>query len=335
MIITLSDVAERAGVSRSAVSRTYTEGASVSNKTRNKVMKAARELGYTPNIIARSLATSRTQLVGLVINNFQNPIFLEVLDQFTRLLQERNLRPLLVNLTDNPDPADSVQMLKQYRVDAVIVASSTLPPECSLAFKEAGLPVVNVFGRYNPSPDVHIVGIDNCYAGATAAKTLQSRGYKSMGFLGGPESATSTQDRLKGFKEGLKSLKLKPTCVCYADNYSYQAGFEAMQRMLAEHHVDALFCGDDVIAMAALSAARAAGINVPNDLGIIGFNDMEMSSWQAFGLTTIAQPITDICQSTVELLGNLLENPNRSAETRLLPCQVIERDTLRAAPDCS
>ena len=330
MVITLADVAKRAGVSRSAVSRTYTTGASVSEKTRAKVMKAAKELGYTPNIIARSLATSRTQLVGLVINNFQNPIFLEVLDQFTRLLQQRNLRPLLVNLSDNPDPAESVEMLRQYRVDAVIVASSTLPPACSLAFKEAGLPVVNVFGRYNPTPDVHIVGIDNRHAGAMAAQTLHSRGYQALGFLGGPESATSTQDRLKGFKEGLKSLKLKPSCVHYADNYTYQAGFDAMQELLAKQKVDALFCGDDVIGMGALSAARDASIRVPEDLGIIGFNDMEMSAWQAFGLTTIAQPIADICNSTVELLGSLLDNPSRSAETRLFPCQVIERDTLRS-----
>ncbi len=329
MVITLADVAKRAGVSRSAVSRTYTEGASVSDKTRSKVMKAARELGYTPNIIARSLATSRTQLVGLVINNFQNPIFLEVLDQFTRLLQERNLRPLLVNLSDNPDPADSVEMLRQYRVDAVIVASSTLPPACSLAFKEVGLPVINVFGRYNPTPDVHVVGIDNQHAGAMAARTLHSRGYRALGFLGGPERATSTQDRLKGFKEGLKSLKLKTSCVHYADNYSYETGYAAMKELLATQQFDALFCGDDVIGMAALGAARDAGISIPKDLGIIGFNDMEMSSWQAFGLTTISQPITDICNSTVELLGNLLENPERGAETRLFPCKVIERDTLR------
>lgn len=329
MVITLADVAKRAGVSRSAVSRTYTEGASVSEKTRQKVTKAARELGYTPNIIARSLATSRTQLVGLVINNFQNPMFLEVLDQFTRLLQTRNLRPLLVNLSDNPDPAESVQMLRQYRVDAVIVASSTLPPACSLAFKEAGLPVVNVFGRYNPNPDVHIVGIDNRHAGAMATQTLADRGYTSLGFLGGPENATSTQDRLKGFKYALKCSKQKPALIHFAENYSYHAGYKAMQGLLKKGGFDALFCGDDVIGMGALSAARHAGVKVPNELGIIGFNDMEMASWAAFELTTIAQPIEDICNSTVELLGNLLENPKRSAETRLFPCQVIERDTLR------
>ena len=103
MAVTLKEVALRAGVSRSAVSRAYTEGASVSAKTRKKVEKAADELGYSPNILARSLTTRRTKLIGLVSNNFHNPMFLQIFDLFTRGLQERGLRPLLVNLTDETD----------------------------------------------------------------------------------------------------------------------------------------------------------------------------------------------------------------------------------------
>ena len=122
MAVTLKDVAERAGVSRSAVSRTFTEGASVSAKTRQKFEHAAQALGYRPNVLASSLTTGRTKLIGLVSNNFHNPIFLEVFDRFTRGLQERGLRPLLVNLSDETDPENSVRMLLQYSVDAVIVA---------------------------------------------------------------------------------------------------------------------------------------------------------------------------------------------------------------------
>ena len=108
MTVTLKDVALRAGVSRSAVSRTFTEGASVSAKTRAKVEKAAIELKYSPNALASSLTTGRTKLIGLVSNNFHNPLFLEVFDLFTRGLQERGLRPLLVNLSAETDPANSV-----------------------------------------------------------------------------------------------------------------------------------------------------------------------------------------------------------------------------------
>ncbi|MEM9641115.1 MAG: LacI family DNA-binding transcriptional regulator, partial [Pseudomonadota bacterium] len=140
MASTLKDVAERAGVSRSAVSRTFTEGASVSSKTRDKVLAAAKDLDYQPNFLARGLSTSRTKLIGLVSNNFHNPVFLEVFDLFTRSLQERGLRPLLVNLSDETDPEHSIQMLRQYSVDGVIVASSTLPPRFSRLFRDAGLP---------------------------------------------------------------------------------------------------------------------------------------------------------------------------------------------------
>ncbi|MEM8658412.1 MAG: LacI family DNA-binding transcriptional regulator, partial [Pseudomonadota bacterium] len=125
MASTLKDVAERAGVSRSAVSRTFTEGASVSRKTRDKVLAAAKDLNYSPNFLARGLSTRRTKLIGLVSNNFHNPVFLEVFDLFTRSLQDRGLRPLLVNLSDETDPEHSIQMLRQYSVDGVIVASST------------------------------------------------------------------------------------------------------------------------------------------------------------------------------------------------------------------
>ena len=113
MTVTLKEVAARASVSRSAVSRTFTEGASVSAKTREKVRQAAEELGYRPSLIARSLATNRTRLIGLVANNFRNPVFLEVFDLFTRVLQERGFRPLLVNLSTETDPQKSLEMLKQ------------------------------------------------------------------------------------------------------------------------------------------------------------------------------------------------------------------------------
>jgi len=184
MSITLKDVAEKAGVSRSAVSRTFTEGASVSEKTRVKVEAVARELGYQPNALASSLTTGRTKLIGLVSNNFHNPFFLEVFDLFTRSLQDKGLRPLLVNLSDEIDPESTVQKLQQYSVDGVIVASSTLPPSFPEAFQRARIPVVHSFARAAKSPEVCISGIDNVACGRMAAKTLVDRGYTDVASTG-------------------------------------------------------------------------------------------------------------------------------------------------------
>lgn len=327
MGITLKDVAERAGVSRSAVSRTFTEGASVSAKTRRKVETAANELGYRPNALASSLTTGRTKLIGLVSNNFHNPIFLQVFDLFTRGLQDRGLRPLLVNLTNETDPANSVDLLRQYSVDGVIVASSTLPPSFAKAFKDAGLRVVHSFGRHAANPDVHMVGIDNVECGRMAARALLDHGYTRIHFLGGPESATSTQDRLAGFMEVAgKGITVTHS---FAQAYSFDAGRVEMTRLLLSEPAEAYFCGDDVLTIGAKSAVENAGRRVPEDVGLMGLNDMEMAGWAGVDLTTIHQPIAQIVSASIDLIEEMLEDPTRYPEARLFPCHVVERGTLK------
>jgi len=329
MAITLTQVSERAGVSRAAVSRTFTAGASVSATTRAKVEKAAKELGYSPNFVARGLSTRKTSMIGLVSNNFRNPVFLQIFDLFTRGLQEQGLRPLLVNLSSETDPARSVQLLKQYYVDGVIVASSHLPDGFARAFHEADVPVVHAFGRATRTPDVNVVGIDNEAAGRMAAEVLIARGYRKIGFMGGPETASTTQDRLAGF---MAAAALHPGIVAtasYSGEYSFAAGFSEMTRLLGFPAAEAYFCGDDVLSIGALAAAQAAGLNVPRDLGIIGLNDMEMAAWDNIALTTIHQPFAAIVQSSIDLMQATLAKPNRLPEARILPCRLIERATLR------
>ncbi|MGZ2259050.1 LacI family DNA-binding transcriptional regulator [Roseobacter sp. A03A-229] len=329
MPVTLKEVAERAGVSRSAVSRTFTDGASVSEKMRRKVEKAARDLGYSPNALASSLTTGRTKLIGLISNNFHNPIFLQVFDLFTRGLQDRGLRPLLVNLTDETDPQASVRMLRQYSVDGAVVASSTLPPGFSKAFRDAGVPVVHSFGRYSSAPEVHVVGINNVECGRMAARTLVARGYRKIAFLGGPEAATSTQDRYSGFFSELGAHRDVKTSYSFADAYSFDAGRREMLRLLKSDPAEAYFCGDDVLSIGVLSAIRDSGLRVPEDIGIIGLNDMEMARWENINLTTIHQPIRQIVTSSIELMVAMLDEPDRYPEARIFPCSIVERGTLR------
>ena len=321
MAVTLKEVAVNAGVSRSAVSRTFTDGASVSDKMRRRVEKAARELGYSPNALASSLTTGRTKLIGLVSNNFHNPIFLEVFDLFTRGLQDRGLRPLLVNLTDETDPENSVRMLRQYSVDGVVVASSTLLPGFSKAFRDAGVPVVHSFGRYSSAPQVHVVGIDNVECGRMAARTLIARGYQRVAFLGGPENATSTQDRYFGFMSEMSEHPRITTTYSYADAYSFDAGRAEMARLLQDTPAQAYFCGDDVLSIGALSAIEDDGLSVPGDIGLIGLNDMEMAGWENINLTTIHQPIRQIVTSSIELMVAMLDEPDRYPEARIFRAQ--------------
>ena len=330
MAVTLKDVAELAGVSRSAVSRTFTEGASVSSKTRAKVMTAAQKLGYSPNALASSLTTGRTKMIGLVSNNFHNPIFLEVFDLFTRGLHERALRPLLVNLTDETDPEASVRMLRQYSVDGVIVASSTLPHDFARAFRDAGVPVVHSFGRQTAAPAVDVLGIDNIAAGKLAARTLIERGYTEIGFLGGPADATSTVDRETGFLSEVAQHNSVAATTSFATAYSFEAGRAEMTRLLASKPAQAYFCGDDVLSIGAMSALQSAGLKVPGDVGIIGLNDMEMAGWENINLTTIHNPISEIIAASIARVAELVAEPTLEPQARLFDGSVVERGTLRA-----
>lgn len=329
MAVTIKAVALKAGVSTSAVSRTFTQGASVSSKTRAKVEAAAQALGYAPNALASSLTTGRTKLIGLIANNFHNPLILEVFDLFTRGLQNRGLRPLLVNMSEANDPAAALKMLRQYSVDGVIVASSTIPSSFWLTFKHANLPVVHAFGREMQVPDVHVVGIDNIACGRMAAEAVLARGYRRVGFLGGPQNASSTQDRAAGFVQALRARPEVEVSLSYASAYTFDAGRAEMQRLLASTPAEVYFCGDDLLAIGALSAIEGAGLSVPQDIGLIGLNDMEMSRWQNIGLTTIRQPIAEIIDAAIELVMSTIQSPDGRPETRIFPCKLIERRTLR------
>ena len=299
---------------------------------RAKVEAAAEEMGYFPNALARSLTTRRTQLIGLVSNNFENPAFMEVFDLFTRRLQDRGLRPLLLNLAESSDPNSSARMLLQYSVDGVILASSTLPKAFVAAFVEARLPVVHAFGRHAARGDVAVVSVNNVHGGELAARRLAEGGYRAIGFLGGPRGATSTEDRLKGFSRALKQAGLTVRARRFAQGYSYEGGRGALRTLLAETKLDAVFCGDDILAMGARDACRELGIDVPGDLGLIGFNDVSTAAWHAYDLTTVRQPIRDITLTAVDQIVSLVNEPGQETEGRLFPCSLVERGTLRPLP---
>ena len=327
--VTAKQVAGRAGVSISAVSRAFTDGASVAPSTRTKIMKAARALGYQPNAMARSLMTGRTELIGLVSNNFDNPAFMEIFDLFTRRLQEHGLRPLLANLSGNSDPQKAIAMLRQYSVDCVIIASSTVSPEFIEGCLSADIPLVHAFGKPSIKHPKHVVGADNVQGGKLAAKALLDHGYRKLAFLGGPPTATSTVDRLRGFLAGLKERSLVPIAEVFAESYSHRSGRDQMLQLLSDKKIEAVFCGDDILAIGALDACKERGLSVPRDIGIIGFNDIAMASWTAYDLSTIRQPIAEIIVAAVERSIELVANHNLPPDTKYFACEAVPRGTLR------
>jgi len=327
--LTAREVAERARVSVSAVSRTFTAGASVAPATRERVLAAARELGYRPNLLAQSLMTGRTRLIGLVSNNFDNPAFMEIFDLFTRRLQGQGLRPLLANLSGASGSMSALHMLQQYNADGVILASSTLPQSLVSGCRTAGIPLVHAFGRARSPRGAAVAGVDNVAGGRLAAETLAEHGYRRIAFLGGPRTATSTIDRLMGLKAGLSAHGLALKQTVFGTAYSHGSGQALMHELLRKGGFDAVFCGDDILAMGALDACREAGVEVPAQIGILGFNDIAMAAWPAYGLTTIRQPIGDIINAAVDMITGMVEQGLTTMPSRRFDCSLVERGTLR------
>ncbi len=327
--VTAREVADRAGVSISAVSRAFTNGASVAPATRSKILKSARALGYQPNVMARSLMTGRTELIGLVSNNFDNPAFMEIFDLFTRRLQDLGLRPLLANLSGDSDPQKAIAMLRQYKVDGVIIASSTVSPAFIEGCLAAKMPLVHAFGKSTRKPSGYVVGADNLQGGRLAGQILLEHGYRKVAFLGGPRSASSTADRLQGFRARLKENGLTPVKEVFADRYSHESGQQVMRQLLAERHIEAVFCGDDILAMGALDACKVSSRSVPKDIGILGFNDIAMASWAAYDLSTIRQPIAEIIVAAVDLSIKLVSDQHLTPQAKLFACEPALRSTLR------
>jgi DNA-binding LacI/PurR family transcriptional regulator len=192
--------------------------------------------------------------------------------------------------------------------------------------------VVHVFGRpvAGRSP-VHVVSPDNVQGGSLAGDVLLERVYRRIAFLGGPETASSTEDRLRGLIASLAKQGLEPCTVVYGQAYTHDAGFTTMRELLRNGGMDAVFCGDDNLAMGAIDACHEAGVSVPGDIGVIGFNDMAIAAWPAYNLTTIHQPTADIITAAVELVLNIIERPVRKPVVQLFDCRPVIRKTLRPA----
>jgi DNA-binding LacI/PurR family transcriptional regulator len=324
--VTAQQVAEAAGVSISAVSRTFTKDASVSPRMRARVLAAAEALGYRPNQLARSLMTGRTALVGLVSSHFANPAFMDVFDLFTRELQRRGLRPLIANLSEDGGADSALDMMLQYNVDAVLIATSAPPEGFADSCARAGLPVVHVFGRAETA--VPVVTVDNVAGGRLVAGAMLARGLRQLAFLGGAATDSSSIDRAAGFSQGLVAVGLQPLAVDFAGDYSHEHGRRGMHALLDRHRPQAVFCGDDILALGALDACRERGLAVPKDIGIVGFDDMPLAAWPGYRLTTVRQPMADMVRHAIDQIAARLADSDHPIQGRLFDIALVERDSL-------
>ncbi|WP_291296405.1 LacI family DNA-binding transcriptional regulator [Elioraea sp.] len=320
--VTAAEVARAAGVSRSAVSRTFTPGSSVSTSTRNRIEAVAARLGYRPNALARTLITRRSRIIGVVMAAIDNPFHAQLLQCLDAALQARGLAMLLRGAA-RPEMTDElIHHLLSYQVDGVIVASGLFSSSAAKACVGVATPVV-MLDRLMRAAGASAVGSDNRAGARMAAEHLVALGRRRIAFMSGTPGISTSSERAHGFLDGLAEAGLAPIAIA-SGRYEYAAGQGAAEALLA-HAPDAIFCENDLMAMAVLDVARARGVRVPDDLAVIGFDDIPAAALPAYALTTVAQDARAMADAAAALLEERIEKPARRASRRLIACTLVRR----------
>ena len=329
MPISSIEVARLAGVSQAAVSRVYTPGASVSDEMRERVLVAAKQLGYRPNAIARSLTQRSTHMIGLVMVHFMNPFYARLLQEFTAKLQALGYWTLLLNIAHGDELEKALPMALQYQVDGIIITSATLSSRMADECAQYGTPVV-LFNRYSLDSDVNAVCCDSVRGGRLVADALVDTGHQRFAYIAGEAGSSTNQDRERGFTIRLRERGHDIAFAEQAD-YSYESGYSAAKRLLERpDRPDAIFCANDMMAMAALDVARSDfGIRVPDELSVVGFDDIQMACWPKYDLTTVRQPVERMVDATIELLLSAIDNPDGERILRMIPPTLAVRTSAR------
>ncbi len=323
--VTSLDVAERAGVSRSAVSRVFTPGASVSEKTAQKVRAAARELGYRPNILARSLLTGRSRMIGLVVAYLDNHFYPKALEQLSAALEAQGYHVLVFMASQQGGHVERVtEEILDYQVDALVLASVTLSSNLARRCRALGVPVVLFNRRQGDAGELAVVS-DNRAGGRLAAEHLLARGCRRIAHIAGWEGASTQADREAGYLEALAAADVTPFARAVGNFDLDQARAATRALFAGPERPDGLFVANDFMAFGVLDTLREMGIAVPDEVAVIGFDDVPPAAWPAYALTTIRQNSAAMVKATVETLMAALDGTAQPRDQ--LPVELVIRAT--------
>ena len=335
--VTSLDVAKLAQVSQSAVSRSYTVGASVSKATRAKVVDAAKKLGYRPNAIARSLITKRSRIIGVVMSQLDNQFYPLVLEKLSMRLRENGYHVMLF-FSDRRESDGVLQEILQYQVDGIVMASTVLSSALARDCSDAGIPVV-LFNRMsrqaaNDSHPASSVTSDNEAGGRMVAQHLVATGHQRIAYIAGAEESSTNADRERGFREALSVLGTRIHARAVG-NYSFEMAQAAARELFgaqvpAAQRPDAVFVGSDQMAIAVMDVLRVElGLVVPQDVSVVGFDNVPQAAWGSYQLTTVEQPVQAMIEATAQLLLDQLD-ADGLPHAVTVPCRLIERNSVRA-----
>lgn len=330
--VTAHDVARALGVSQSAVSRCFTPGASISPKMRERVLRAAAELGYRPNLIARSLSTRRSFMIGVALGSLANHLYPVMLHALAARLEAEGYRILLFTAPRDGQADPELAQIMPYQVDALVLAATTVSSGLADQCRAAGIPVV-LFNRTSRTRAASSVTGTNREGAAEIAALFAAGGHRRPAIITGDPAASTSRDREAGFRAGCLRHGL-PAPIREVGGFSEAGAAAAMTAMLQRAEPpDAVFCASDQMAIAAMDVARSRfGLRVPEDISIAGYDDAPPASWPTYGLTTYAQPVREMVEATVQLILDQIANPAAPRRRVVLPGRLILRSSCRIPP---
>lgn len=327
--ITSAEVAKRAGVSQSAVSRVYTPGASASQKTIDKVKEAAADLGYRPNVLARAMVSGKSRIIGLVVAYLDNQFYPEALEKLSNALQDRGFHILIFMTSQTAGNVDGVvEELLDYQVDGIIAASVALSSELSNRCRVADIPVV-LFNRAQDDPRMSLVTSDNRAGGRKVAEFLMASGHSKFGYIAGWEGASTQRDREAGFVSRLDEAGIS-LHARQVGNFRIEETCQATRRMFAEDPPDAVFVANDHMAIAVMDTLRyELGFRIPEDVSVVGYDDVPAAAWPTYDLTTVRQPANRMVSETVDILLRQIEDQSSEPSQVIIDGPLISRGSVR------
>jgi len=326
---TSQDVAKLAGVSQSAVSRCFTKGASISSRTKLRVIEAAKKLSYKPQILSTASSTQKGKgLVGVILPYITSRYYPEVLIELHESLRISDYRILLIT-TDDGEELDDKLIQPYLKEKLVAIVSATKPTDKFVVSCNKRNIQIIAYNRNWKIPTTSSVSCDHRIGGEIIAKYFEEKKHLNIGLIEGPNNSFVSQQRSKGFKEYLskfKKIKLHST----NGYFTYEGGYQGAKKLLASHSLTAIYCADDTMAFGCLDfIKKKAKIKIPNQMEVIGYGDISVASWEAYNLTTIRQPIRKMSKLVTQLINDSLRDPEFEPVNHLIEGRLINRKTTK------
>jgi DNA-binding LacI/PurR family transcriptional regulator len=327
MKVTIRSVAQEAGVSTTTVSKVINHTGSISEQTRKKVFAAMKKLNYSPDVAAASLRGKRTKAFGLLVPDISNPFYAEIARSIEDQSHKFGYNVMMCNTDNDAEKEKSyLSLLTSQRIDGLVVASAFRSPDLLEEMLDKGFPMVLMASEI-PKLSVNTVTVDDFKGGYLATSHLLSLGHEKIAII--IENVRSNAARLAAFKEAMQEADLPiPECFIVKTEASIQKGYETGKKILSmEERPTAIFACNDLLAAGVLQAAKEVGLNIPQDLSIVGFDNTVLSTTTSPMLTTISQPIKLMGAKAVDLLIEEMKEEKTNKERLLLSPELIIRQS--------